>query len=90
MEYNEGKEHKLLSKCKYFDGMPTPKETLKQNERMLWWYERKWLFESMRGSNFKQYIAEYKAAGLSDLGSGDNVPIELKALLFERYCKFSG
>ena len=61
MEYNEEKEHKLLSKCKYFDGMPTPKETLKQNERMLWWYERKWLFESMRGSNFKQYIAEYKA-----------------------------
>src|SRR5574344_1366478 len=87
MEYNEEKEHELLSKCRYFDGMPKPADTLGQNERMLWMYERKWVFESMGGSTFKQYLNEYKAAGLGEFSSKDGIPIEYKALLFERYSK---
>lgn len=83
--YNEKKEQELLSKCRYFDGMPKPAETLGQNEQMLWMYERKWLFESMRGSRFEQYVNEYKAAGLASFSKEDGVPVELKALLFERY-----
>lgn len=87
MEYNEEKEQSLLKKCRYFDGMPKPAETLGQNEQMLWGYERKWLFESMRGNSFKNYITEYNAAGLGSFNSKDGIPIELKALLFERYSK---
>lgn len=85
MEYNEEKEQSLLKICRYFNGMPKPEDNLGQNEQMLWWYERKWLFESMRGCDFKQYIAEYKRTGLESLCSDDGIPIELKALLFERY-----
>jgi hypothetical protein len=87
MEYNEEKEQELKSKCRYFDGMPKPPETMGQNEQALWWYERKWVFESMRGNTFKQYLNEYKAAGLVEFCNKDGVPIELKALLFERYSK---
>lgn len=91
MEYNEKKEQELLSKCKYFDGMPQPADTLAQNEQMLWWCERKWLFESMKGYDFSGIIKEYNIAGLKEFHGNDGVPIELKALLFNRYgmCSYS-
>jgi hypothetical protein len=72
---------KDYSMCRYYKGEKgSPYK--EQNKSMLWYYEQVWI---NTGKEFD--TSEYIAYGLKDFMSNDNVPITLKALLFNRYCK---
>lgn len=74
-----------LTICRYYRGEQTSPYS-EQNKSMLWFYERCWVNEK-NGGLLSEYIFEYRAAGLSEFCNSDNIPISLKALLFNRYSK---
>lgn len=85
----------LLKYCRYYKGEEEcPEENTKNNNSYLWYYEKMWVEnpafrdESFDPDNINFY--EYKNAGLIDFNLNDNVPVTLKALLFNRYGHWSG
>ena len=78
------------SMCRYYKGeKESPYQD--QNKSMLWSYEQGWL-NSRNNLQASEYmdscVPEYIAYGLEDFMSNDGIPISLKALLFNRYCKW--
>jgi len=79
----------LIKFCRYFKGEAEPS---KGTNVLFWEYEKVWveLSENPKedSENFKMVIAwldDYLRAGLSLFKNDDDVPITLKALLFNRY-----
>jgi hypothetical protein len=84
----------LLPFCRYYKG--EEECPYSGNEAMLWLYEMDWTNETIRiykdekkaeQSVLNSHLSEYIAVGLSDFSTGDNIPITLKALLFDRYSR---
>lgn len=74
----------LIKHCRYYNGQDNCKYD-DQNKNMLCFYERCWVMENQNGQNYDYLLNEYIYAGLKDFESTDNIPITLKALLFNRY-----
>lgn len=83
-------EKELTHNCHYYKGeQQNPFEGIDQNKAMLWFYESVWARETSQPNSdcYASIVDEYNFAGLTDFEQGDGVPLSLKALLFNRYCK---
>jgi hypothetical protein len=79
----------LLKMCRYYKG-EEHNPFRDQNRSMLWFYERAWIYEKQNNSNnLSLAIEEYIRIGLGLFEQFDDVPLSLKALLFNRYAKTS-
>lgn len=81
----------LIKYCRYYKGEEfCPEDISKDENESLWYYEQLWVkrdeLRDEKGYNTTGYI-DY---GLKDINDDDGVPITLKALLFNRYCHWSG
>ena len=77
----------LISYCRYYkDEEQNPFDNIDQNKAMLWFYEMCFVTNGQL-SGFAEYISDYNSVGLTSFAEDDGVPIELKALLFNRYAK---
>lgn len=88
-----------LQFCRYYKGEETnPYEGKDRTKAMLWSYESVWLREmekieldkkQTREHILFEYLEEYLNNGLADFTKMDNIPVSLKALLFNRYAQGS-
>ena len=80
---------KLMECCKYYKGEKENPYKEEQNKACLWSYERAWLLEFANPQSrlLISYLRQYTAVGLTGFSTDDNVPITLKALLFNRYAR---
>lgn len=60
-----------------------------QNKSMLWFSEECFLRTKENRALMRDYVGEYKCYGLADFSAHDSIPIEFKALLFNRYMKMA-
>ena len=80
---------KLMELCRYYKGERENPYKEEQNKACLWSYERAWLLEFTKPQSrlLMSYLSQYTAVGLTCFSTDDNVPITLKALLFNRYAR---
>lgn len=77
----------LLTLCHYYKGEEND-PFRDQNKSMLWFYERAWVFDTQNNSNKLSYTSEeYIRLGLGQFEQFDDIPLSLKALLFNRYAR---
>ena len=76
----------LLKFCHYYNGQKTNPYT-HSDKAMLWDYERKWVEDMSKEPDFSDYLSDYMDVGLRDFSMFDDVPITLKAMLFNRYAQ---
>ena len=86
-------EKQLLAYCHYYKGGQTSQNT-DPDVQMCWQCEEYWALQSQKAySNGETPLSgmldEYLRAGLRQFEEYDNVPITLKAVLFNRYCKYN-
>lgn len=84
----------LIKFCRYYKGEDVCPSFEDQNIRMLWGYERSWMMEQLQSIRREfltdlqsEMLDDYLREGLSDFSKNDGVPISLKVILFNRYCK---
>lgn len=83
----------FLPFCRYYKGeKENPFEGKDQNKAMLWFYERTWVFDTLKAYEnnvdvFSDILDEYVNVGLGTFQQADGVPASLKAVLFNRYAK---
>ena len=84
------KKEDYIKQCKYFKGEEiNPLEGT--DKSMLWFYEQKWCEFAIEDPAYLDgCVEEYKRYELSDFSNKDNIPISLKALLFNRYQHWGG
>lgn len=102
---NDNPKQFLISQCRYYKGeeenpfdLAARTDPVAQNKAMLWFYEQSWVNANLHSYEtgepdpaLSDYYDEYLfTAGLSDFEHDDGVPISLKALLLNRYAKWSG
>lgn len=76
----------VLQQCRYYKGENSnPYDGKDQDKALLWFYESCWEQAQDKASAFAEYVSEYKNYGLEQFNASDNVPMSLKALLFNRY-----
>lgn len=79
----------LLKFCRYYKG-EDDSPFREQNKSMLWFYERAWINEMLNnGNSLSIAIEEYIRLGLGLFEQFDDIPLSLKALLFNRYAMTS-
>lgn len=77
----------LLKFCRYYKGEDDC-HFKEQNKSMLWFYERAWVYEMSNDSkDLYIYIEEYIRHGLRTFEMFNNIPLTLKALLFNRFAR---
>ncbi len=77
----------LVKHCRYYKGEEkNPYDTVDQDKAMLWFYEMCFVMHGKQ-YNYSDYLTEYAVVGLTSFAEDDGVPIEYKALLFNRYSK---
>lgn len=82
----------LIKQCRYYNGEKECPESIANTEHgQLWLYERVWVdFSSNQTEIIDNYVEEYKAfPELATIGTEDETPLSLKALLFDRYAEGS-
>lgn len=82
----------LLKHCKYYKGGDTCPFT-DNDGSMFWFYEKAWVISMSSDSPtllLDEYIDDYIRVGLRNFIDMDDTPLSLKALLFNRFCKWSG
>lgn len=78
----------LIQLCRHYKGESIEPKFNDRNMAMLWFYERSWVELMMQESYlFDDEMRDYAAMGLIGFCDTDDVPITLKALLFNRYAK---
>ena len=79
----------LILQCRYYRGEPTPPSTLPEGYALMWDYEMRWvqwtLEEDCMIDHFKSDIKQLHL----ETKKGDKTPLTLKALLCNRYLKWS-
>lgn len=62
-----------------------------EERSILWKIERAWAERMTAGNTemIEEAVSEYVAYGLGEFQMRDGVPISLKALLFNRFCKYN-
>jgi len=90
------KREDAISFCRYYKGEKECPLFHDPNKSLLWEYEKYWVDQSVKFSNIKEedYVSdgtleEYLSVGLTHFQRTDDIPITLKALLFNRYAKTS-
>ena len=79
----------LLEFCRYYHGEKTCKSTDK-DVQMLFNIERIWIDRmTSEESNFEELLDEYVTFGLTEFCETDDVPVTLKALLFNRFSQYN-
>ena len=75
--------------CRLYKGEKENPYKEEQNKACLWSYEPAWLLEFANPQSrlLMSYLSQYTAVGLTCFSTDDNVPITLKALLFNRYAR---
>lgn len=77
----------LIKYCRYYKGEEqNPYNDVDQDKAMLWMYEKCFVMHGPR-YDYSIYLSEYAVVGLTSFAKDDGVPIEYKALLFNRYVK---
>ena len=76
----------ILKYCRYYKGQKANPYT-DGDKALLWDYERKWVDDMSKEPDFSDYLSDYIAVGLRDFSMFDDVPITLKAMLFNRYAQ---
>ena len=77
----------LIKYCRYYKGEEqNPFDKFDQDKAMLWFYEMCFVKHGQR-YDYNDLLSEYAVVGLTSFAKDDGVPIELKALLFNRYSK---
>ena len=104
MKQDESKQF-LISHCRYYKGeeknpfeVAARTDAEAQNKAMLWFYEQYWVNGNLRSyeagepePTLSEYFDDYLYnPKLRDFEREDGVPMSLKALLFNRYAKYSG
>lgn len=78
----------LIKYCRYYRGEnKNPYSGINQNKAMFWDYERFWILDSKREGAFSDMLTDYVNNDLDKFSFNDGVPINLKALLFNRYAQ---
>ena len=86
------KEKALLALCRVYKG--EDKCLSKDADRQMLWHCEQWwvnqtILRSEEGCNLiSNILSEYMDAGLSHFEPYDNIPVTLKATLFNRFCKY--
>ncbi len=70
--------------------LPHEKVATLQNSATAWHYEKFWLEEKLSRKENKDRLEEYIAYGNEDFEKGDGTPMDLKALLWNRYYHWGG
>lgn len=76
--------------CRYYHGEDNC--PFRDDDRSaLWKIERSWLERMINGDTemIENAVNEYVGYGLGDFQMRDEVPISLKAVLFNRFCKYN-
>lgn len=78
--------------CRYYKG--EPKCPFNDGDAAAFWdYEKVWAELNSDEMNGREYLADmidvYGSAGLALFEIHDDTPVSLKALLFNRYCKWN-
>lgn len=77
-----------ISQCKYYDGTDASCEG---ENGMFAFYEKCWVqMHYPDAEELKLILSDYKQHGLGHFSDGDGVPITFKALLWSRFCHWSG
>ena len=83
----------IQSFCRYYKG--EDKCPFKDGDKQMFWLSEKWWFKQTITVDYAgceviiPLLKEYVDAGLSRFEMYDSVPITLKAILFNRYCKYA-
>jgi hypothetical protein len=86
--YKPKSREEYISQCRYYDG--TEQEWTGQ-EGMFAFYECCWVdMHYPDAKELREILSDYKLHKLGHFNDGDGVPITLKALLWSRYCHWSG
>lgn len=82
-------DSRLLQFCRYYNG-ESECPFRDNDKKMFWFYEQNWISQNnMEGAGLLcDYVDVYSRAGLSQFQCDDDAPVSLKALLFDRYCKW--
>lgn len=85
------REDLISTGCRFYKGEKD--NPFKGDEGMLWFYERCWVEDTLTALKRKDlggmsdHLGDYLSAGLREFSDMDDVPITLKAYLFNRYAK---
>lgn len=92
MSRTDTRQH-LLSLCKLYRGEANnPYNHDAPNAQMFWRCEEFWANATLRqddDSLLAAMVDDYLEAGLKDFAATDQTPITLKAVLFNRFCKYN-
>lgn len=93
MKSQQQTKAELIAKCRIFDDEDSLPDSLSEDQQFIWKYERFWVQESIQTSRETETarqsrLSDYYHAGLKDFQSEDGTPIDLKAILFNRFCKY--
>ena len=82
----------LIKQCRYYTGAEkNPFEIEGGTKALLFGYEEAWVrFTQSDKEYINSCLDEYIKNGLKDFKSDDNIPITLKAILFNRFCHWNG
>ena len=78
----------LISLCRYYKG--EKKCPFTDERENLWFYEKTWIDMNEAKESFEEMITDYVSRGLTSFEEYDDVPIALKALLWERFVHWIG
>lgn len=89
MSHSEKEKREFYTlQCRFYNGEDKAPKTFSQNEGMFWFYEQHWVTHKAKGDLYTGYLNEYP--DLHSFEANDKTPLELKALLCDRYCHFGG
>ncbi len=82
-------ETSLFDYCRYYKGEKTC--PFDDTRASLWDYERAWCeMQAKKDATINEMVRDYNLYGLSDFEPYDDVPLPLKAFLFNRYSSWNG
>jgi len=89
MKYSKDDKRKFYTlQCRFYNGEEDAPDWMNQNEQTIWDYEKTWVSWHVDGHSIPQYIDDYPK--LKTFKQDDGTPLELKAVLCNRYCKLGG
>ena len=81
----------LIQYCRYYKGEEECPEFYNGTDfGIVWFYEKVWANSEADRGEMGYNTTEYIAYGMKEFNADDGVPITLKAMLFNRYCRGNG
>lgn len=76
----------LLTYCRYYKG-EAQNPYIGKDEEHLWDYEQFWCNAMKKKADLSKFIDDYIGAGLAEFCEDDNVPVSLKAIMYNRFAQ---